>query len=134
MIDDRLSLPFTIPDLYHGLAHAIGRLRLDQEGIVLEYRIADAVLGILKSRVHETHIPFDEIESIQFKNGWFRKRIFIQTYSLHSQAAIPGGDDGVIRLKVTRHDKERALEVISRINLHISESRLERMDNWPETI
>ena len=134
MIDDRLSLPFTIPDLYHGLAHAVGRLRLEHEGIVLEYRVADAVLGILKSRVHDIHIPFDEIENIQFKNGWFRKRIFIQTYSLHSQASLPGSEGGIIRLKVTRQDKESALETISRINLHISESRLERMDNWPETI
>lgn len=57
----RISILFTLPEVYQGLAEGHGRASVDERGLHLEYRIEDAVFGMLKSRVHELHIPFKEI-------------------------------------------------------------------------
>ena len=127
---DDINIPFRIANLYQGLGEIEGRLRAHEGVLLLEYRMKDAVLGVLRSRVKELRIPFDDIEDIEFHNGWFRKRITVRARGLRSFADIPGAEGGTLVLVVARRDAARALAGIARVRLLQSEQRLRALDNW----
>lgn len=134
MNGSHMSIPFRLPDIYHGLAEGHGRLHVGEEGLRLEYRVKDAVFGVLKSRVKEVFIPYGDIEQLELRIGWFRRRIFIHTRSLQLIDDFPGADDGCIILNVRKSPKERAREINSHITLRMSEHKLREIDSWPDTL
>jgi hypothetical protein len=129
-----MSIPFRLPEIYHGLAEGHGRLHVGEEGLRLEFRVKDAVFGVLKSRVKEVFIPYADIESFELKIGWFRRRLFIHTRSLQLVEDFPGDDDGCIILNVRKSPKDRIREIHSHITLHMSEQKLREIDSWPDSL
>lgn len=134
MLNSRMSIPFKIPELYHGLAEGHGRLHVGEEGLRLEYRVKDAVFGVLKSRVKDVFIPYSEIEHVEFRERWFRRRFHIHTHSLQALADFPGADDGCIELNVRKVDRQRIREIHSHITLRMSEQKLREIDSWPDSL
>ena len=124
------SIPFKIPDLFHGFAEAKGLMRMVEAGIRLEYQVHDAVLGVFKSSIREILIPFEEIESIVFRKRWWRRSIEIQTKSLRISAGIPGHSNSVIVVRVHRRDRLKIEQAIAHVSLRLSEITLERIENW----
>jgi len=125
---DDTNIPFHIKDLYHGLGEITGRLRCADGVLLLEYRMKDAVFGVLRGRVRELRIPFTDVEEIEFHDGWFRKRIAIRTRSISSFADIPGAEDGVLLLRIARRDAMRARAGISHLKLLHAEQQLRSLD------
>ena len=130
---DDIGIPFRIEDIYQGLGEINGRLRIGEGVLLLEYRMKDAVFGVLRGRVRELRIPFVDIEDIEFHDGWFRKRITIRAMSIASFADIPGAEGGVLVLKIKRGDVPRAQVGVSRLRLLQSEQKLQALDDWGES-
>ncbi len=131
------SIPFTLPEVYHGLAEGHGRLHVGEEGLRLEYRVKDAVFGVLKSAVREVFLPYDDIEDFEYREGWYRRRFFIHISSMQMAADFPGADEGHIVLRFRKVARERLRSVASQITLQLSEHRLRQIendDNWPDTL
>ncbi len=131
----RISIPFTLASLYQGLAEAHGRAHVDENGFHIEYRVEDSVFGVLKSRVRELHIPFDEIDEVIFIDRWYRRRLVLHFHSMHSAADFPASKAGRLELKVARPHRQRAREFHSFLFLQISEERLrqlDRTDDWDD--
>ena len=123
-----ISIPFTLPDVYQGLAEGHGRLSADEQGLMLEYRIEDALVGVVKSAVREIRIAYDDIDR------WYRRRVVIQLHHMRAVADFPAAKSGRIILKISRAARERARELFSYSSLRISEARLrqfEAPDDWP---
>lgn len=124
----RISIPFTLPEVYHGLAEAHGRAHVDASGLHIEYRVEDAVFGVLKSRIREVDIPFGDIDDIRLIDGWFRCRIVVQLHSLHIIADFPASKSGRLEFKLAREHRERAREFYSHLSLCMSEERLRQLE------
>ena len=132
-----MSIPFVLPEMYHGLAEGHGRLHVGEEGLRLEYRVKDAVFGLLKSSVREVFLPYDDIEEFEYREGWFRRRFFIHIRSMHTASDFPGAEEGRIVLRFRKLPKERLRSISSHISLHLSEHRLRQLDaddSWPDTL
>jgi hypothetical protein len=129
---DEISIPFHIEDVYHGLGEIQGRLRLSTGMLILEYRMKDALIGVLRGRVRELRIPLLDIEDIDLHDGWFRKRITVRSTSIASFADIPGAENGVLVLKLARRDIVRARLGVSRLRLTRSEQKLKALDAMEE--
>ncbi len=123
----RISIPFTLASVYQGLAEAHGRVQVDEEGLHLEYRVEDAVFGIMKSRVRELEIPFDDIDDVEFRDKWYGRQLIFHLHSLRSVEDFPSSKSGRIVLKIARNHRERTREFYSFLSLQISEARLRRI-------
>ena len=133
----RSSLPFTLPEVYHGLAEGHGRLHVGEEGLRLEYRVKDAVLGLLKSRVREVFLSYGDIEEFEFRDGWLRRSFVIHVNTMQVASDFPGAEEGHIVLRFRKIDRDRLRGAASQISLRLSEYRLRRLDNddsWPDTL
>ncbi|MCB2205438.1 hypothetical protein KQI65_11880 [bacterium] len=132
-----VSIPFTLPEVYHGLAEGHGRLHVGAEGLRLEYRVKDAVLGLLKSRVRELFVPYEHIDEFEYREGWFRRRFVIHVATMQLTEDFPGSDEGQIILRFRKLPKEKLRGIASRISLQLSEHRLQQLDSddsWPESL
>ncbi|MFZ1731811.1 MAG: hypothetical protein WBQ23_16045 [Bacteroidota bacterium] len=131
----RISIPFKLASLYQGLAEAHGRAHVDEHGLRIEYRIEDAVFGFVKTRVRELHIPFEEIDDVEFRDHWWGRRLIFHLHSLHSVADFPDSKEGRIVLKIKRDLRQRAREFHSFLSLQVSEEKLRRLtasDDWED--
>ncbi|MDZ7683210.1 MAG: hypothetical protein U5J63_16265 [Fodinibius sp.] len=108
---------------------AKGLLKLNQEGIELEYQVQDSFVGIFKSEVKTMLVPYGDLESIHFKKGWFSGKITLKTSSLHLMQELPGSEQGECVLKVKRKHREEARQTISQARIALSEQKLDQLEN-----
>ena len=132
MLPEFVSLPFTIPHVYEGLAAAHGVAKSTESGVMLEFQVKDGFVGLVKSRVNEVPIPLDELVSIDLKEGWFRQRLFIRARSLTTLACVPGHESGHVVLKIARKDLRIAREMVSVLRLTLAERELQRLTGMAE--
>lgn len=119
-------LPFTIDDVYAGFAQVSGILTVEEDALFLEFQTKDNILGgLIKSATRELMIPLEELDSVEAKSKWTGTRFFIRTRRLASLDGLPNVENGEVKLKIKRKNKETALTMASRINLRISELRLD---------
>jgi hypothetical protein len=125
----RFSIPFNLPEVYHGLAEGHGRAHVDEHGLRLEYRVEDAVIGMLKSKVREMRIRFSDIDEVRLDVRWFRCRMILHLHSMLPVADFPVSKSGRIELRFAREHRDRAREFHSYLSLQISEQRLREIEN-----
>jgi hypothetical protein len=113
----RRSLPVTFSEVYEGLAEAHGIVRAESWGIALEYEVADAFLGVLKSGVKEARIPYEDLETVEATRGFLSGGLQIRVRSLRALEGIPGGKKDTLTLGVARKDRAAAEEFASTIAL-----------------
>ncbi len=101
-----MSLPFWIP---RGLGVVDGIARVCETELVVEFEIK-SVLGV---GTREVAIPFEEIESVAFKQGFFNNTLHFATRRLHPASNIPGSKAGQFSLHVARGHIKKAKEVES---------------------
>ena len=75
------SVKFEIPNIAHGFKKANGLLKLDGEYLEMEYQVKDAVIELFTSDVKVRKIPLRELESVEFKKGWFSAKIILEARS-----------------------------------------------------
>jgi hypothetical protein len=128
MYSSNLRLHFTTDDAYSGLAKVEGILRAEKNRLILEYQVKDNLIGVIKSSPKELRIPFEELSEVTYKLNWFVSRFRLHINSMKILGEFPVGKDGVISLRIRRKQKEMAKDLISYINLRLSEIRLDRLD------
>jgi hypothetical protein len=111
-----LSVPFSIPRTYGGLAECHGLLRGEGDSLILEYQTQDKFLGLFRRRPRAVRIPLAQLESVDLKRrGWFRVRrtLIIRTKGLMPLAGVPGSRQGQIELAITPEDREAAEQFVA---------------------
>lgn len=127
------SLPFSIPNVYEGLANARGIARVASSELILEFEVKDGLLGMFKSGVREVRIPFDDLADLELRKGWFSTRVCIRTRSMGAASQIPGSEGGRTLLHVAREDRRIAEVLVSTLLLNLSERELARLSQ-PQTL
>jgi len=123
------SIPFESVDYNHGLQRAKGILKLNSDGIELEFQVQDSFVGLIKSDVKTLHLSYDELESIEYKKGWFSAKIILQTSSMRPLSELPGNEQGECTLKVKRKHRDEAQNTIAQARLALSEHKLDKLDD-----
>jgi hypothetical protein len=128
MLPQFVSLPFSIPDVYQGFAEAGGIIKASKAGLILEFEVKDALVGMLKSGINEVQIPTNEISFIDLKAGWFRTRLIIRTRSMATLGNIPGSKPGQIALRIARKDRDIAKRLVSVLMMSMAERELDSLN------
>lgn len=106
-------VPFTIDNDSHlGLSETQGLLSSDGENLVIEFRIADTIIGMMKTSSKHIKVPLSEIQSIKYekRNLGFAGAITLRTRSQHVLEALPESRMGMARLLVPRRNRGSAEE------------------------
>lgn len=129
-MQSRIRVPFSIEDLYGGFAKASGLLRLDGPHVMMEFQVEENLLGgLFKGKPQVYRIPVSALDSVEFKKSWFVTRLILRVVRLHDLEGVPGAKEGEVKLKIRKQDRERAAEIVSQINIRLSEIRLSDMDD-----
>ena len=129
MLPERTRLPFFMDNLYGGFAKLNGILSVMKDMLVLEFQVKENVFGgLVKSRPKELNIHLKEIDSVEFKKNWFVANFYLRTVKLQHLDGLPGGEDGEVKLKIKRKDREKAKHLASYLALRLSEIRLDMLD------
>jgi hypothetical protein len=128
MFSPNHQLPFSIDDLYGGLARVNGLLRVREGELLLEYQTQDNLVGVFKGRSGTTVIPIRDIYEVEVKSNWLGRAFILRPRSLSLLADMPGADESQLKLKFNRRDLTSAKEIASYLNLRISEIRLDEME------
>lgn len=132
MLADRIRLPFSLDNIYGGFAQLSGIIRAGKEHVILEFRVEGAILSdFLKSAPKVVQVPLRDIESFELKSTLFAKRVIMHLLRLDAVQALPkasGSQASELVLKIKRKDLDRAKQLVSYLNLRISELRLEDTD------
>ena len=112
MTETTVTLPFTVPNLFGGLAEGKGLAAASSELLTLEFILKETVLSVLKSGMKQIQIPRTELDLVQLKQGWFGSKVRIRVKSLRWLADLPGCDTGEVSLRIARSDRDRALEFV----------------------
>ena len=126
MIED-IIIPFEV-DVYEGFAECHGLLYLKENYLVMEFQTKDSIFGVIKSKVKKLFISAEDIIKVDFEKKLFRTKLTIHTKSLNIAQKFPGTKKGEISLKLKKKHREDCTEMISRLNLMISESKLSSLD------
>ena len=83
------SVPFRMRYLPGNLARVEGVARLEYDALVLEFSAVDALFGILRSRRREVRIELADVESVEFRRGWFSGKLRIIARRFGALDAVP---------------------------------------------
>jgi hypothetical protein len=122
------SLPFKIKDLYYSFAEAIGLANFVHENLVLEFRIEDILLGIIKSELKEYKYHVKDLESVTLEKKIFSSAILVKAIKMETFINFPGSRQGQIKMYIKRKDRDLAEQYVSHINLRISEHQLKQLE------
>ena len=122
------SVPFSIPDLYGGLATARGIARIEPEHLVLEFDIRDDLIGEFTSSINQARIPLTEIESLEVSRRLWWTTLAVRTRSMASIADVPGRTQEGVRLNIARKYRNDAAMLAAEVDLRVAELRLDEMD------
>ena len=123
-----ISIPFSLPDAYGGMAEADGILRLNEDSLLFEFQVKDAFFGVVKSDVKSIILNVADIAAIDYKRSIFRGLIYLRSHSVNTVSEIPGHKGGEVRMSIKRKYCDDAEELISSLRLAISEAKLKSLD------
>ena len=119
-------IPFHL-EVNQGFAEAQGLIHIKKTSLVLEFEVKDAFGGFIKSDLKEIEIPFDEIESLSYKKGFWGAKILIEGNSMRTFEDVPGAEQGRCELKIKRKDRGQAQQSISSARVALSEYKLNEL-------
>jgi hypothetical protein len=114
------TVPFTMENPLW-LAETEGILSADETNLKLEFRTSDAVVGLIKSDVHEVKLPLDRIEEITYqKHGRSGCAIIIRVSEMRAASDLPAFKQGEIELSVDGKHCEAAAQFVSSVQLAVA--------------
>ncbi len=120
-------MPFRMRYLPANVGRVEGVARLEHDALVLEFNVADALLGVLRSRRREVRIELADVESVEFRRGWFAGKLRIFTRRVSSLESLPWARGPEIKLKCGRRHRLEAQELASSLRLQVTERHLEAL-------
>ena len=124
---DSISVPFSIPEAFGGLAECHGILRSGADGLELEFQSKDGFFGVVKSAVRTVSMAWEDLGGVEFKAGWFSARVCLTARSLKTFDKVPGARASQIDLAVARQHRPTARELTSFASMRLCERELRRM-------
>ena len=121
------SVPFEIPEISHGFQEGKGLMRVSPEGIELEFEVTDAIVGIMSSGIKHVTLNYSDLDSIEYRKGWFSDRILLEATSMKALEELPGSDVASCKLKVKRKHRDDAQSLVSIARLNLSEYKLDQL-------
>jgi hypothetical protein len=113
----KTSVPFSIHNVFQGLAETEGILSVDGTDLKLEFRTTDAVLGLLKSGVQEVKLPIASVEEMTFRKGVFDCSLVIRVAEMRRAADVPNFKQGEILLSIAKKHSQAAAELVASVQL-----------------
>lgn len=127
MFNEPIRLPVKIPEM-SGLMEAVGLLRADEKGIILELQNQDSFIGAYKSDIGTYKISYSDIESIELEKKVFSTNLIISAISMDALKDVPGSKQGQCIFNIDRKNKKKAEDVASALKMRLSEFKLNNMD------
>jgi len=121
------SVPFRMRYLPGNLARVEGVARLEYNALVLEFSVVDALFGVLRSRPKEVRIGLADVESVEFRRGWFVDKLRIVTRRVSALEALPWARGPEIKLKCRGRHRLAAEELAASLRLQATERHLEAL-------
>ena len=132
MITDEISIDFRNPAT-DSLGHegVQGKLRCQRDEVELQFDQDDRAFRKIPGVVRR--IPYGEVESVEYVDRWFRRKLLIfKTKSPDYLDGFPGGEVGKVTLQVCRQSRKNASRLASLLEFKQSEAHLsesaERLD------
>lgn len=118
-------------DAYGGLGEVRGIARLDPNGLVLQYQMRDAVLGVLRTATQTTLIPSPTIVGCDYRAGflWLLPWIDLRVSDLGPVENIPSREGGRLRLRFAFADRRAARALVTGIQARRAEFRLTHFES-----
>ena len=118
-------------DAYGGLGEVRGIARLDPNGLVLQYQMRDAVLGVLRTATQTTLIPSQTIVGCDYRAGflWLLPWIDLRVSDLGPVENIPSREGGRLRLRFAFADRRAARALVTGIQARRAEFRLTHFES-----
>jgi hypothetical protein len=123
------SIPFSVPEVYEGLAETDGLARFDGTALWLEYQTKDAIVGLLKSGVKQVALRPTDLESVALKHRMFRSYLTLRARSLAAVEQLPGTRGPEIKLRFKRQYRPELNDIASALSVAISEAMLARLED-----
>ncbi|MCC6509534.1 MAG: protein kinase, partial [Pirellulaceae bacterium] len=108
------AVPFYC-DGFNGLSIVHGTLRAVEDGIHIEYRSRDKLIGQIRSKLREATLPWNRLVRIDFRPGVFDGVMQVNGDSFSLLEYFPGSENGCLLLKIKHGNQELAQQVIQRI-------------------
>jgi hypothetical protein len=83
---------------YSGVSEEKGKLRIEGDTLLMEYRLVDGLFGTPKSKVVEKKIPLSEITGIELDRSYWLSKLTLKSKSLKTFEDVPGETDGCLKL------------------------------------
>lgn len=101
---------------------------IDQE-ILFEYKVYD-MYGNALSNLSKFAIDADQIKKFEFKKGlpFTGGKLIVESSKWAFFEPLPGSDQGRISLKIKRRDRDAAIRFSTKMNLYMSQKRLDDME------
>ena len=122
------NIPFYIDGVNGGFMRVEGIIRLEKNRLYLEFQIKDAVIKAYKSQIKTHFFALEDIDAIETKIGWFRTRLWIHVQSGKILGAIPGNDLTHRVFSFKRAHRLALANMVSQLNLALSELKLKELD------
>ena len=122
------NIPFYIDGVHGGFMKVEGIMRLEQDGIYLEFQVKDSLMEAYKSSVKTHFLVLKDIDTVELRIGWFRTRLFIFAQSGKILEAIPGNDLTQRVFSFKRGNRPALASMVSQLNLELSELKLKELD------
>ncbi|MCX7049076.1 MAG: hypothetical protein NTX50_26775 [Candidatus Sumerlaeota bacterium] len=123
----KLTSPFKIGDIWGGFGEAEGILTFDGATLLMEFRKADSVFGVIKSDYTKVSFPVEQIESFAFRNRFLRRTLIVRISDLQAAAQVPNAEAGEFRLRIARRHVPAADEIVAAIKSAINDRKLKEV-------
>lgn len=106
-----------------------GILSFTDNELLFEYKVYD-VYGNGLSNLSKFAIQLDNLKHIRYKKGFLFTggKLIIGANKWAFFEPLPGSDQGVIKLNINRRDRGEAIRMSTKLNLYMSQQRLDDMD------
>jgi serine/threonine protein kinase len=116
--DAGVSVPFRVRDVYGGFAEGYGRMTLYDDRLRLEWKVKDAMFGVLETSLREKEMSLSEFNRIQIKDYGVMVRLQLVSRSLGGLDPLPQREPGTTKLAIARSDAAVVREWMNRNASH----------------
>lgn len=129
-----LTVPFnnaSWTDTYEALVNVRGVLRIEPDGLVVEYRRTerDFASSAREGEIQSVHVPWAEVQSITFRRKFFVGGVLVlRTRSLRALEGVPSAKGNELSLTIARADRMTASQLAANVELALAEQHLAALD------
>ncbi len=123
-----MVLPIRQKDIYGGLAEISGLIRVESLKVIVEYQVQDELFGMMNSNPKRVILPYSMIDLIEVDKKWFTYyfNIYLNQFpEVEKPLSLKGN---LLSFAIKKADREKALQLKSRLMLSISEYKLNKLD------